>query len=197
MRIDKAKPLILIGAGGHAKTLLDALESHQVIPAAYVDAKPQAWLEARGVKPLSESELITLLPQAPQLAIGFVGLDTTSLERRLRLMLEYESNGAVFPAIAHRSAIVSAQAELAPGVQLLAGSVVNGFAKIGKGSIINTSAVIEHDAVIGEGVHIAPRSVVLGGAKVGDVATIGSSAVVIQNTIVPSKHFVKALTVYT
>lgn len=191
-----AKPLILIGAGGHAKVVVDALASQKKPLAAYVDPTPAPWLEAMGVKRMTDAELDALLPTSPELVIGFVGLTTDALERRLDLMRQYRTKGAFFPAIIHASATIGSSVSIGFGAQILAASVINPFAAIKDAAIINTAAIIEHDAIIGEGAHIAPRAVVLGNARIGDTSIIGSNAVVIQGSIVKARSFVKALSVH-
>lgn len=187
--------IYLIGAGGHAKVLADILEARNEKLVGYVDPKAAIWLEERGVPRISEEELAGLMPNHPELIIGFVGLDCVALAKRLKMIEDYTKKGSVFPSIIHPSAVVSPYATIAQGVQIFPNAVVNGYAVIEAGAVINSGAVVEHDAYIESGVHIAPRATVLGGAKVGSCTYIGSGAVVIQNAIVPAQEFVKALTV--
>lgn len=183
--------IILIGAGGHAKVLLDVVQ-----PAAYVDPKPNEWLNGKGIKHMSEEELNALLPQKPLLMMGFVGLSCDALARRQALMMDYIKRGAQFPAIIHPAASASPWAIIHDGVQILPGAIVNAHATLREGAIINSGAIVEHDAIVGKGAHIAPRATVLGGASVGEGAFIGSGAVIVQGALVPSGYFVKALTVH-
>lgn len=182
---------ILIGAGGHAKVLLDMIK-----PIAYVDPHPNAWLDTMGAKHMSDAELTALLPQKPSLVMGFVGLTCEALSKRYALMQDYARRGAQFPALIHPAAIASPSSIIHDGVQVLPGAVVNAHAVLKEGVVINSGAVVEHDAVIGSGAHIAPRASVLGSANVGECAFVGSGAVIVQNALVASQHFVKALTVH-
>ncbi len=193
MSIDAASPLILIGAGGHAGSIVDALAGAALT--AYADPKACDWLDKAGVKHLTDEQLATSLPKHAQLIMGYVGLTCDALEKRLRVLRQFTRQGAVFPPIVHPSAIVSPSATIGTGAQVLAGAIINSRARIGEGAVINSGAVIEHDAIIGPGAHIAPRAVVLGGAQVGDTAFIGSGAVVIQNSIVAPGSFTKAQSV--
>lgn len=187
-------PLILIGAGGHAKVLVDCMLAANWQLDGYVDDESKPWLEALGAPRLTESQLENNLKGA-RLVIGFVGLSCAALQRRLEIMKDYESKGATFPVLAHPSAIVSTQAQIGAGVQILPGAIINSHAVIGEGAVINTAAVVEHDASIEAGVHMAPRSVALGASKIGRCAYIGSGAVIIQNVSVEPAEFVKALAV--
>ena len=187
-------PLILIGAGGHAKVLVDILQVQGLAFDAYVDDDNKPWIDAAGVQRMSEDELQENVAGA-QLVIGFVGLSCATLQRRLEIMKRYESQGANFPAIIHPGAIVSANATIESGVQIFPGAVVNSHAVVGRGSVINSGAVVEHEVQVGHGCHVAPRTVLLGAARIGECAYIGSGAVVVQNAIVPPASFIKALTI--
>jgi sugar O-acyltransferase (sialic acid O-acetyltransferase NeuD family) len=194
--VNPQKSLILIGAGGHAKSIWDAIHSQGLTLTAYVDPESKPWLDSLGIHRIEESSLAEQLQDAPQLIMGFLGLDTNSLAKRQRKMEDYRSRGAIFPVIAHTSTIISTNARIDAGVQLMAGSIVNGFATIEPGAVINTRAIVEHDVRIGVGSHIAPGATVLGGAIVGACCYIGSNAVVIQNSTVAPCTLVKASSFY-
>lgn len=186
-------PLILIGAGGHAKCVADALTTQGKIITHFVDDIIPAWLSAT---PMSEADLHQQCASIPDCIIGFVGLSVDALSRRLALLRTYQQEGAIFTPVIHKSAIISPSARIGAGVHVLAGAIVNAGAIIEEGAVINTGAVIEHDAHIGAGCHIAPRAVVLGKATLGECCFIGSNAVVIQGASMGSQFFVKALSVH-
>ncbi len=188
--------LIIIGAGGHAKVLYDCIAEQGRMLYACVDLKQQEWLAELNIKQISQDDLTSILPNRPELFIGFVGLDCQSLQNRVMMMQEYEKLGAYFTALIHPASFVSKKAVLGKGVQVLPGSVINSGAVIGDCAVINSGAVVEHGAQIGKGVHVAPKSVVLGGAKVGDYSYIASGAVIIQNSVVPPHSYIKELTVH-
>lgn len=187
-------PLVLIGAGGHAKVLVDIIRARGRKLLGYVDDENKPWLAELGVPRMQEQELPAALAQA-ELVIGFVGLSCAALQRRLEIMRNYLQQGARLATLIHPSAVVSDRAQLATGVQVLPGAVINAQAVLGVGAVINSGAVVEHDANIGAGVHLAPRAVALGGTTIGECAYVGSGAVVIQNVSVAPAEFIKALAV--
>ncbi len=196
MTIDTKKPLILLGAGGHAKTVFDALAAQSLKLSAYVDPVSQDWIEALGVPAMPETDFTRLLIKNPQIIVAFVGLTPDALQHRLQMMHVYKTQGALLPAIVHPRAIVSPYASVAEGAQIGAGAIVNANATIGMGAVINSGAIIEHDAQIGSGAHIAPGAAILGGATIGDCAFIGSQALIVQASHVSAHQFVKAQTVH-
>jgi sugar O-acyltransferase (sialic acid O-acetyltransferase NeuD family) len=108
-----------------------------------------------------------------------VGLGTTgNNEPRRRLFLLGMSHGLKPLAVVHPRSICSPWATLGPGVQVLAGAIVNAGARIGTNAIVNTGAVIEHDCVIGDHVHVATGAVLAGSVQIGSAAHIGCGATV-------------------
>ncbi|MBY0406855.1 MAG: hypothetical protein K2Q01_04130 [Rickettsiales bacterium] len=188
--------LILIGAGGHAKVVADALASEGKTFTHYVDSNPAPWLESIGVSRLSEAELEAILSTGPELVLGMGGITPESLARRVALMRGYEAKGATFPPIIDESVILGSGITVEEGAHILAHATINAGAHIGAAVIINTASLIEHDAHIEEGAHIAPRAIVLGAARVGPAAFVGAGAVVVQGASVPPAGFVKALRVH-
>jgi len=181
--------MIIIGAGGHAKTIVDALWQNGIHEGSYIDPDRQQWIEDAGYRRIEESEI----PPRSKMVIGFVGLTVAALERRYRLMRDYMAQSHYFPPVIHPSATVSRLAQLTEGCHIMAGACVNAHATIGQGAVINTNAIVEHDSEIGYGSHIAPGAAVLGNANVGVFSFIGCNAVVIQSTAVPPRTFLKAL----
>ncbi len=185
--------MLLIGAGGHAKVLCDALWAAGRTISAYVDRRPAPWLEA---KQIENDEMVLAFEAGDTFAIGFAGVAPEALETRYELFEKYRRKGLVAPPVVDPRAIVSPLSEILAGAQILAGAVVNSHARIGAAAIVNTRAVIEHDAKIGRGAHIAPGAIVLGGAEVGDFCMIGSGAVVLPANRVPDRTLVPAASRY-
>ena len=185
--------MILIGAGGHARSVYDILLSINEKVDAYVDdAEPFiSWPK------MTEEQLLACV--RPEMALSFAGIDPEDLERRYNLLLSYEEHfgiGTIFPYLVHRNSCVSIGAARSRGCQVMASSTVNYGAFLGVGCIINTGAIVEHNVTIGNGSHIAPGAVVLGGAKVGDFCFVGANVVVVQGSEVPDRTFVKAGSVW-
>ncbi len=183
---------VLVGGGGHARVVFEALVSAGEVVTAYCDPIDQQWLNTRNIRHVQN------LQDAPdqKLIMSFLGVTTEALSLRLQKMHELASKGREFQKVIHASALISESATIEDGAQVLAGAIVNAGARVAKGAVVNTGAIVEHDVVVHAGAHIAPGAVVLGGATVGECAFVGAGAVVVQLTNVPTQHFVKALFVY-
>ncbi len=166
--------IVGVGAGGHAKVLLDALQcagGHQVVGLLAASGTGLVL----GVPILGGDEL---LPQLREDGVtgAFVGLGDLAARQRLfgRLL---ELGFEVVP-IRHPRATVAASARAGPGLAVLAGAVINPEAVLGDNVIVNTGAIVEHDCRLGSHVHVAPGAVLCGGVQVGDATHVGAGAVV-------------------
>jgi sugar O-acyltransferase (sialic acid O-acetyltransferase NeuD family) len=176
-------PVVIVGAGGHARVVVDALLCQGVEVRGFVD-------EDRSLHGTAVYGLPVLGADAALDDEGLAGCDLVNglggsgreqgspLRRRVQERLE--AAGRRFVGVCHPTAHVSSRAELAADVQVLAGAVVQPGARIGTGSVINTRAVVEHDCRLGGFVHCAPGSVVCGDVSLADDVHVGAGAVVRQ-----------------
>jgi UDP-perosamine 4-acetyltransferase len=187
------EPIVGLGAGTHAKSVLEAIRSagaYQVV--ALVDDDPAlAGAELLGV-PIGDS-LDGHQVRHAFLGVGGIG-DTRPRRRAAERLL---AAGFELPPILHATAAVSPWATLGVGAQVLAVAVVNAEATLGDGVLVNTGAVVEHDCVIAEFAHVAPGATLGGGAAVGAHAHVGMAAVVIEGVTVGEGAFVAAGAVVT
>ena len=181
---------VLIGAGGHAKAICDAIATSGDAVAAYADPRPAAWLD---VNHLDDDSEVRDLDSDTAVVIGIGGVTSDELGARLRVLDRLIDAGRRAPAVVHQTACVSPSAELGDGVIVLAGAVVQPAVKLARGAIVNTRAVVEHDSAIGAGSHVAPGAMVLGGCTVGEQAMVGAGAVVLPGSTVPDHALVPAL----
>lgn len=185
-------PVIIIGAGGHAAVVADALlvSGYEVLGFTELDARLHGG-RVLGLPIIGDDGALGRHSAEDVRLVN--GLGGTRGERRRRdVQARLESQGWTFCRVRHPSAIVSAHAQISPGVHLMAGCVVQAGAVVGAGCIINTGAILEHDAVIGEFTHIAPGAIVCGSARVGANSHIGAGAVLLQGLSVGSETLVGA-----
>ena len=185
-------PVIIVGSGGHAAVVADALLAADVRVLGFVDSDPARHGQTICGLPVlgSDAVLDGHRPGAALLANGIGGVRAEGLRRPLQERLE--SRGWEFASVRHPSAIVSPFAQLGAGSQLLAGAIVQANARVGKGSIVNTAAVIEHDVELGEFVHVAPRALLCGSVAVGSGSHVGAGAVVRQHVRLGERTMVGA-----
>lgn len=169
------KRLAILGASGHGKVVADVAELCGWDVAFFDDAFPDA--QRNGAWTI-EGRTDELLQQADRFAgvIVAIGHNRTRLAK-LRLLRD---NGFSVVTLVHPQACVSRHAVLEPGCVVFAGAVVNAFARVGEGCILNTLCGVDHDSVLGAAVHVSPGACLAGGVKVGEATWIGIGASVRQ-----------------
>lgn len=173
-------PLLIIGAGGHAAVVADALLTCGERVLGFTDADVGRWgTRLCGLPILGDDQILqTHLPHEVLLANGIGGVRGGGPRQRVQQGLE--ARGWHFASVRHPTAIVSARASIGVGAQMLAGCVVQVGAHIGKGCIVNTATVIEHDCKLGDYVHTAPGAIICGDVTIGARSHVGAGAVVCQ-----------------
>lgn len=191
MNITAAIPVIILGAGGHAKVIAESLKrsGHEVLGLITPEIKEDS--RVFGHRVLGDDRVITAYsPDEVVLANGIGALPRHDL--RWRLAATMRNLGYTFTTIIHPSAIIASDVELSEGVQVMARSVIQPGTRIGSDSIINTGALVDHDCRIGKNCHLAPGVVLSGGVHADDGAHIGTGTSVIQNISIGKNSIVAA-----
>jgi len=173
----KREDLLIYGASGHAKVVIDAVERQ------------------------GRYKLLGLLDDNPKLhqqgcfgypVLGGIERLSRRLYKHCKLLLAVGSNEArcklaerlramerEFGLVVHPSAQISRGVRLRAGTVVMAGVIVNADSHLGEHVILNTGATVDHDCVIGDFVHIAPGAHIAGGVRVGRLSLIGIGVSVI------------------
>jgi sugar O-acyltransferase (sialic acid O-acetyltransferase NeuD family) len=180
------RPVLVLGAGGHAAVVADALLAADTEILGFTDR--EAGLHGThvcGFPVLGDDGVLSQHARETVLLANGIGTTGTAGEHARRTLQErLGHDGWEFVTVRHPTAVVSRFAIIDAGVQLLAGCVVQVGAKVGVGAIVNTSAVIEHGATIGAWTHVAPGAIVCGDVSVGVGCLIGAGAVLRQGLVV-------------
>ncbi len=173
-------PLIVIGAGGHARVVADLARAAGFEVTGFLDPAPTLrGAEVDGLPVLGDDAyLASATPGSVLLANGVGGAGKPEIRRTV--FLRFAEAGHVFPALVHPRAHVSGNVTLAPGCQVMAGATLQTGVQMGTNALINTGAVIDHDCRIGAHSQIAPGAVLCGGVTVEEEAHVGAAACVIQ-----------------
>ena len=180
--------MILFGASGHCKSVIDIAESISEHISVVYDDNPQA-------------AAVCHIPVKKYMAgtYGFgeswiVSIGNNRIRKKVKEKLQCD-----FGLLKHKTATVSKWSTVGEGTVIMAQVVINSCTSIGEHCIINSAAVIEHDCqledfvhisphaslaggvTVGEGTHIGIGACVLPGIKIGKWATIGAGAVIIRD----------------
>lgn len=191
------KPVIILGCGGHAKVLIEALRLMKVPIAGVVDANPG--LNGRsffGIPIIGgDGDVLRRAPETVLLVNG-VG-SVRQPERRTALFENFQQKGYRFQTIVHPSVVICSDTRVEEGAQIMAGAIIQPGVRVGSNAIVNTRATVDHDCIIGQHAHLAPGVTLSGGVTVGNRAHIGTGATIIQGITIGIGSLVAAGAVVT
>ena len=186
-------PVIVVGAGGHAKVCIELLQAMGETVLCCVGASDSG-AACLGIPVLDGDDHLARLRGEGQTR-AFVALGSNRLRARLGQHLRdlgFELVNAISP-----HAIVSPSARLGTGIAIMAVAVINAEACIGDLAIINTGATIDHDCDIGAAAHVAPQCALAGNVSIGAGAFLGVGCKAIPDVAVGAQATVGAGAVIT
>lgn len=176
-----SKRILLIGGGGHCKSVLDTLlENNEYDEIGIIDKKECIGNDVFGVDFVGcDDDLGKLYKQGYThafISLGSIGKSET----RKKIYKKLVDIGFEVPNIISKTAIIGKEVTLGIGIYIGKNVVINCCSKVEDCAIINTSVTIEHDCQIGEFAHIAPGSILCGNVKIGNNTHIGANSTIRQ-----------------
>ncbi|BCK22163.1 TPA: acetyltransferase [Vibrio cholerae] len=195
--MNKHKPLILIGGGGHASVLADILLGQRRDIVAVISPND---LSSRavftGLVHLTQDEEVKRFsPDSVYLVNGIGMLPRSTLRQRVNQ--QFLELGYQFETVIASDAHVSRFATIHSGAQILSGARVQTGAVVGEHTIVNSGALVEHDCQIGAYNHIAPNATLCGDVLTEENVYIGANATVIQGLALEAQSTVGAGAILT
>ena len=169
--------LLLIGAGGHANSCFDVIETTKLYNIVGLIEKDQKLNLNHLNYPIIglDKDLKNLRKKYDHAFITIGQIKTPIVRKKLyNLLNKLKYN---IPTIISPHAYVSENAKIGSGSIIMHGSIINSNSTIGDNCIINTKALIEHDVIIGNNCHISTGAIINGEVSVGDETFIGSGCV--------------------
>jgi sugar O-acyltransferase (sialic acid O-acetyltransferase NeuD family) len=166
-------PLVVYGAGGHGKVILDIARQlgYRVALVLDDDASQQ---ELTGV-PIMLAQHVDWTCWKSFCFIVAIGDNSV----RQRIFEQMVARGGLPQTLIHPFTSVSRSAQIGRANSICAGAVVNPDSIIGENCIINTSASVDHDCFIGAHSHVCPGAHLAGNVRIGAKTMIGTGASVL------------------
>lgn len=179
--------LLLLGGGGHCKSVLDSLfQCNRYEELAIIDRRELIGHSVLGVPIIGcDDDLPRLYNQG--FTYAFISVGNLGNPRiRIKLFDKLMEIGFKIPIIKDPTAVVSSETFLGSGVFVGKNAVINAGTTVGKCAIINTSVTVEHDCIIEDFVHLAPGTILCGEVQVGRNTHIGANSVIKQRLTIGS-----------
>lgn len=167
----------VIGAGGHARSLIGLLESrgYQIV-GVFDDSYLAGEEELIGGYPLTGN--MRMAPSGVHLVLA-VGDN----RQRAELFAQFKTR-LHKDTLAHVRAFAAADVRVGDANQFFGNVFINSQVVLGDNNIINTGAVIEHETCIGNHNHVSVGAILCGRVRVGDFCMIGAGATVIDKVTI-------------
>ena len=186
------KNIILIGGGGHCKSVIDVIEQEGRFEIVGIVDKPDLLgSNVLGYPVIGSDSDLDSLAKRYQYALITVG-QIKSPSLRIKLFDLAINAGFTLPNIISPNAYVSKHLTIGKGVVVMHNAMVNASASIGDNCIINSKALIEHDCLISKHCHISTNATINGGVTVESGCFVGSSATTKELIIISENSFIKA-----
>jgi sugar O-acyltransferase (sialic acid O-acetyltransferase NeuD family) len=193
------KPVIILGAEGLGKVVLEIFKSNNVVVYGFLDDNPKLHNQLIDDIPVlgstSDKKYLAMLGEKCEVFLAYddnvvkatIAKDLKKNQKVMPVNALHNSVSIADTAILHHGnlfnqyACIGAFSEVGNHCILHAGSIVDhsakigDFVQIGAGSIINSEAIIEDNVFVGSGV------TVVSGVRIGSGARIGAGSVVVEH----------------
>ena len=184
--------IILIGGGGHCKSVIDVIETENKFEiAGIVDIKEKIGEKILDYKIIACDDNLPELTKTYKNFIITIG-QIKSPEIRIKIYNNLKSLNVNLPVIISPFSHVSKHSEINEGTIIMHNVIVNAGAKIGKNCIINNKALIEHDAIIGDNCHISTNAKINGDCIVNSNTFFGSGAILSNGITIAENNIIAA-----
>ena len=184
------KNLILIGAGGHARSCIDVIEQEgRFSIIGLVGIESEIGLQVNGYEVIgTDKDLSTLIGKA-QFALITLGQISTP-DARASLYQRASKAGFDLANVVSPTAYVSPSAQIGKGTIVMHGVIINAGVKVGSNCIINSRSLLEHDTQVSDNCHISTGAILNGGVLVEEGCFIGSGTIVKEGVLIGERSVV-------
>jgi acetyltransferase EpsM len=169
-----SEKIFVIGAGGHAEVVIDAILSSGLQVYGIFDDN-----ESLIGKNIFQIPILGKIEKAMEITDGKFIVAIGDNEIRMKIVKNLSFSDDKFYTVVHPSAVIGKNVEIGAGTMVLGGVVINTGTSIGRHCIINTSSSLDHHNKISDFVHIAPGTHTGGNVEIkeGTLLGIGTSVI--------------------
>lgn len=177
--------VIIIGASGHAKVIIDIIEQHCVHRiAGLIDSYKTAGTKLMGHEIIGREDLIPAIVAEGNVTGGIVAIGHNWVRSQMVQRIRKLVPQFVFVNAIHPSARIARDVHLGCGIAIMAGVSMNPGTKVGDFCFINTNASVDHDNVLEEFSCLQPNSATGGNVKIGAFSSVSMGANVIHGVTI-------------
>ena len=182
-------PLVIVGAGGHGREVLDVVEAvggFEVLGFVDDGEPDEALLGDRGHRLLGG---VGSIPDLGEVAY-VVGIGDPRIRMDVVSRIGPSAAARPAPALVHPMASTGTRCAMGPGTVVAAGARLTTNITVGQHCYLGPNVTVGHDAVLHDGATLYPGAVVSGNVTIGRAATVGAGASVKQGVHIGTGAFV-------
>jgi sugar O-acyltransferase (sialic acid O-acetyltransferase NeuD family) len=182
------KKLIMLGAGGHAKSCLNIIEQDKKYKILYIFDKNK---KITSINNYEVFHNLNIIKKSNKNLYGIVSIGQIyTAKARIKLFQEIIKLKIIPEKIISKNSLVSKFADIGAGTIVMNNCTINSNSKIGDNCIINTGSIIEHDVIINSHCHVSTGVVINGGVSIGKGSFIGSGSIICHGVNIKENSFV-------
>ena len=185
----KNEKIIIIGAGGHAKVIIDILRTSCDYDFVGLIDPQHLGKTILGVPVIGDDSKLEMIYEE---GIRTVFVAIGNNQKRGKISDCVKNIGFTITNAISSYSCVSSTVQFGEGIAIMPGVVINPDSCIGDNSIINTGSTIDHDCIISKNVHIAPGCNIAGNVKIGEGSLIGIGTKIIPDISIGSSTIIGA-----
>ncbi len=189
-------PIVILGAGGHAKVLIPELHRRDRSVLGIIDNSLCTGETHLGLTVLGGDDFLSDIPPDQIELVNGLGR-LPGQDKRRKLAKAMRSKGYRFANVISKATAVSSGLKTQNGIQIMMGAVIQPGVCLGEDVVINTGAIIDHDCVIGDECWISPGVTLCGNVTIGRGAYIGAGSTIVQGITIGAEVVVGAGSVIT
>ena len=168
------KSLILVGGGGHCKSVIDVAECAGYTIIGILDKPEEVGKRVLNYEVIGTDEDIPKYVDKALFVITVGQIKENTVRRKIAALID--KAGGKYATLIANDAYVSKYASIGEGTVVMHKAIVNADSRVGRNCIINTLTNIEHDVVIGDFCHISTGCMINGDTHIGNNVFVGSNS---------------------
>jgi sugar O-acyltransferase (sialic acid O-acetyltransferase NeuD family) len=171
------EPILVVGAGGHARAVLDAIRAAgRYTPVGLVESFQSPGTVCHGLRILGTEHALAEVCRQVGTRRGVIAIGDNWQRQQMANRMRAVCPEFEFVTVVHAAATVAHDVTLGSGTVVLPGAVVVSGCRIGEGCVVNTQASLDHDSVMEDYAQLAPGAVTGGWVRIGADTFVGLGA---------------------
>lgn len=185
--------VIIIGASGHAKVIIDVFErmgTYEIL--GLFDDHIITGTEVLGYRLLGKlMNVRPFLSEHPGVQV-FIAIGDNWTRYQVKSQLEQETHNIKWAQAIHPFSHIGKGSKLGTGIAVFAGAVINSEAQLGDFAIVGSNSNIDHESRLGEYASLGPGCTLGGNVNIGDFSAIGLGADLIHGLTIGAHTIIGA-----